>query len=256
MKKANNILITGASSGIGSALAKALAAPQKTLILVGRDLDRLQQVQTDCELKGAKTILGQADVASSAFSALVEAIDEQTPIDLVIANAGISSTTEANGRAEPIEKVRELIGTNFQGMVNTVNPLIPRMQNRQHGQIALMSSVAAYVGLPQCPTYSATKAAVLKYGESLRTWLKCFNIKVNVICPGFVKTPLNENLSGPKPMLMSPEKAARIMLTKLAKNKPIIAFPSALIMTARLAGFVPAFVRDKVLNSIHSSLSK
>jgi short-subunit dehydrogenase len=250
------IIITGASRGIGAALAKEMADASVRLLLVGRNLKKLDCVAAACKKNKATVIIHQADVTDAEFPAWIEEMDHSHAIDLVIANAGVSSTISENGSPEPFDQVQQLINVNFKGVINTVNPLIKKMQERGHGQIALMSSIAAFRGLPQCPTYSATKAAVLTYGESLRTWLKLYGIKVSVICPGFVETAMCNKLSGPKPFLMPAEKAAKIILVGLERNKAEIAFPKRLSIVTKMAKLLPRGVMDRVLNVVSSSVSE
>lgn len=218
-----NIVITGASSGLGAALAREYAAEGVHLGLLGRSDARLAEVQADCEAKGATVTTGVIDVASrQLMENWLIAFDKATPIDLLIANAGISSGT--GGGDEPFLTYR-LFATNVDGVLHTVLPIAPRMVERKRGQIALVSSLAGIRGLPSAPAYSASKNAVRAYGEALRGKLGKDGVKVNVICPGYIKTPLTDKNTFPMPFLMSAEKAARIIRKRLRRNRSRIAFP-------------------------------
>jgi short-subunit dehydrogenase len=237
------IVITGASSGIGAALADLYAAPGVTLGLLGRSGERLAAVTAHCIAKGAAVHTGTADVRDrEAINQWLTRFDNTQPIDLLIANAGISAGT--GGQGESSQQVRDIFSVNVDGTFNTVLPLIPRMQARRRGQIALMSSLAGIRGLPSCPAYSASKMAVRGFGEGLRGLLKKEGIHVSVICPGYVRTPMTEVNRFPMPFIMTPEKAARIIRSGLAANKAHIAFPRRLYLPLCWASALPSVLID------------
>jgi short-subunit dehydrogenase len=249
------ILITGASRGIGKQLALRYAAEHINLILIARNRDQLLEVAQHCQDLGANTIYKVIDVTDSCpLKNFILEIDEELPIDLVIANAGVSSTLQSNWRQETDENIQNVLAINLQGTMNTINPLIHRMISRQKGQIALMSSLAGLRGLPQSPSYCASKAALYIYGQSLRAWLNRYNIKVNVICPGYVKTDMSDRLSGPKHFLVSSEKAVRIIEQGLRRDKACIAFPWQLNWLTRLSSILPSKPVNFILNRYESYL--
>ena len=233
------ILITGASSGIGEALAIDYAAPGIYLALTGRDAARLTAVAQACRAKGADTEAAQIDAADAAATrAFIESVDARAPLDLVIANAGISGGSgQILGESE--EQARRILSINIDGVVNTVIPAAQRMRARKRGQIAIMSSLASFVGFPGAPAYCASKAAVRLWGEALRGDLFAAGIAVNVICPGFVTSRMTAKNKYRMPLLMSPERAARIVRKGLARNKPRVAFPWRLYILIRLIAFLP-----------------
>lgn len=232
----STILITGASSGIGAALAKAYAKKGETLWLLGRDLVRLEKVADQCAALGAKVFTETFDVRDKQKSrTLLEKIDQANPVDLAVLNAGISNF----GEAETEERVRTLFDVNVTGLLNTLFPILDGMKARRRGQIALMSSLASFKGIAGKGAYAGTKAAVRLYGEGLRESLKKDGILLSVICPGFVDTPLTKPNNFPMPFLMNPERAACLIKEGLSKNKPRIAFPLPLYALALTAQILP-----------------
>jgi len=227
MKAPKNILITGASSGLGAALALEYAAPGVTLHLQGRNEKRLQATAETCRAKGASVFAKTIDVTDAvAMEAWLLTTDAAAPLDLIIANAGISAGTGAKG--ESGVQLRRIFATNIDGVVNSIQPLIPAMMARKSGQLAVMSSLAGIRALPSSPAYSASKACVRYWGESLRGWLAPHGITVSVICPGYIYTPMTSVNNFPMPFIMTPEKAAKIIVKGLAKKCARIAFPRAL----------------------------
>ncbi|KTD12089.1 polysaccharide biosynthesis dehydrogenase/reductase [Legionella gratiana] len=250
------ILITGASRGIGEQIAIQYASTNVNLILVARDLKKLTHVAQRCQEKGANTIYASHDVQDKALlKKFIHDIDTKMPIDLVIANAGVSSTLQANWQPEKEEDIHQVLAINLQGTMHTVNPLIPRMIERKKGQIAIMGSIAGLRGLPQSPSYCASKAALYIYGQSLRAWLIRYQIHVNVICPGYVKTDMSDRLTGLKPFLISSEKAAQIIQKGLLKNKASIVFPWPLHLLIKLSQLLPSRPVDAILNRFESYIN-
>lgn len=220
------ILISGASSGLGAAVAEAYSGPGVTLFLGGRDRNRLETVAATCRAAGAAVHTEIVDVTDiEAMRRWVVGSDANRPLDLVIANAGISGGTSGLSGAEPEEQVRRLFDVNLGGVMNTVLPIIPTLSERGHGQIAMVASLAGYRGIPGAPAYCASKAAVKVFGEGLTGTLHGLGVGVSVICPGYVRTPMTDANAFPMPFLMDAERAARIIKRGLAKRKARIAFP-------------------------------
>lgn len=224
-----NILITGASSGLGAALALAYAESGRVLYLQGRNTQRLEEVAVKCRARSADVYTKVIDVTdAAAMQNWIEQVDKENPLDLVIANAGISAGMGNDG--ENAEQVRKIFATNIDGVINTVQPVIPLMIKRGKGQIAIMSSLAGIRALPSSPAYSASKACVRYYGESLRGALAFSGVSVSVICPGYITTPMTAVNNFPMPFIMSPEKAAQRIIKGLAKKRGRIAFPLRLYL--------------------------
>jgi short-subunit dehydrogenase len=246
MKK--SVVITGASSGIGAALALRYAGEGVHLGLVGQNRERLESVAARCRALGARVQIGLIDVTRRKDLAdwLLE-FDRVAPIDLLFANAGVLSGIEPGEVAEDAEASRRLFDINVGGVLNTVEPVLPHMVLRHHGCIAIMSSVAAFARLPQMPSYSASKTTVLRYGLRLRRALRKQGVQVSVICPGYVVSPMTDQILGRKPFLMTAEKAADRIVAELARNQAVIAFPRLVAGFLRVAGRLPPPMRDWVL---------
>lgn len=243
------ILITGASSGLGAALAKAYARPGTTLAIQGRQRERLEAVADVCRMRGAAVEPVCLDVTDrAAVDQWVRDVGTRHGLDLVIANAGVSGGT-ASG-LEGAEQVRHLFSVNIDGVVNTVLPAIDVMVPRRQGQIALMSSLAGYRGFPGAPAYSASKATVKAWGEALRPGLRREGVGVSVICPGFVRTPMTDANDFPMPFLMDVERAASLIVRRLRHNPARIAFPWPMAAAAWLAGSLPARLADLLLSRL------
>ncbi|MCA3416534.1 MAG: SDR family NAD(P)-dependent oxidoreductase [Roseomonas sp.] len=245
-----NVLITGASSGLGRALAEACAAPGVVLHLSGRDATRLEEAATACRARGAEVQPRVLDVCDA--DAMADWITSAGRLDLVIANAGISAGT--GGATEPINQKRLLFETNVTGVLNTVLPALEVMAAQTpgadglRGRIAVVSSIAAFVAAPGAPTYCATKAAVQRWAEALDATERKRGIRMHAICPGYVRTPMTARNKFPMPFLMDADEAARRTLAGLARGKTRIAYPWPTYMAARFAGSLPISWRAAIFN--------
>jgi short-subunit dehydrogenase len=238
------IVITGASSGIGEALALSYARDRGCLGLLGRSHGRLEQVAELCRSAGATVSTAAIDVrARSDMEGWLQRFDDENPVDLLIANAGVMAGSTIPNELETAEAARAVMETNVLGVMNSIQPVLPRMITRRRGQIAVVSSIAAFVPIPDAPSYGASKAAVLSYGLALRSLLQPHGVGVSVICPGYVATPMLDQESGSKPFAMSPDKAAELIRRGLMRNRPIIAFPTMFALITRIGGLLPDRLR-------------
>lgn len=246
MKNPRSILITGATSGIGAALARDYAAPGVRLVLSGRDEARLDAVAAATRAAGAEVESALVDVTDpGATGRWIEAADDTAPLDLAIASAGISGGTFGGG--ESIEQANAIFATNLAGVMNTLQPAAARMAARGYGQIAIVSSLAGFRGMPGAPAYSASKAAVRVWGDAMRGQLKRRGVAVSVICPGFIRTPMTEVNQFPMPMLMDVDKASSIIRRRLARGDALIAFPWPIYAFVRLMAALPNPIGDRLL---------
>lgn len=240
-----HVLITGASSGLGRALAEACARPGAVLHLSGRDAARLEEAAAACRARGAEVrpaVLSVTDAAGMAGW-----IAGAGPLDLVIANAGISAGT--GGDTEPPEQSRRIFETNVTGVLNTVLPALGAMAAQPpgtdgvRGRIAVIASLAAFVAAPGAPAYCATKAAVQRWTEALDATERRRGIRLHAVCPGYVRTPMTAGNTFPMPFLMDAEEAARRTLAGIARGRVRIAYPWPTYALARLVGGLPPALR-------------
>lgn len=246
MKIAKNILLTGASSGLGAALALEYAAPGVCLHLQGRNAIRLDSVAGRCRAKGATVFTKALDVTDApSVERWILTAETHAPLDLVIANAGISAGTAGRG-CESGEQVKRIFSTNIDGVINTIHPVLAAMMARKSGHVAIVSSLAGIRALPSSPAYSASKACVRYYGESLRGSLAPHGVCVSVVCPGYITTPMTAVNQFPMPFIMRPEKAARIIVAGLARGKGRIAFPGLLYLPLWWLACLPSALTDPI----------
>jgi short-subunit dehydrogenase len=206
-------------------------------------------VAADCQVAGAEIDAAAVDVTDrTTMKSWLLALDARRPIDLLIANAGISAGTA--GGSESADQTRQVFAVNLEGVLNTVLPLLPAMQQRGRGQIALMSSLAGFRGFPGAPSYCASKAAVRIWGEALNGDLKPFGIGVSVICPGFVRSRITARNAFAMPLLMDTERAARIIRRGLARRRARIAFPGPTYAAAWLLGALSPSLVDPLLRRL------
>lgn len=239
------IVITGASSGIGKALAFYYARQGAKLGLIGRNEERLDAVAAQCRSSGAADVkIGVIDVrARDKLMTWISDLDQTSPVDLIFANAGVTGGTALDGSFESNDVSYGLIETNVLGVFNSVHAILPAMIARGRGQVALIGSLAGFIPLADSPSYCASKSAVLTYGLALRDSLGPRGISINVVCPGFIETPMSNSLLSSKPFLITADDAARRIAKGLARDQAIIAFPFLLAWASRLGGLLPARLR-------------
>lgn len=243
-RKPNTVLITGANSGLGRALALKYAKAGAELYITGRNEIRLEKVKKACEKHGATVHKKCIDLKKThILHAWLEEIKDE--IDMVIANAGISAGTGGGG--ESLEQVQNIFDTNINGVIHTIHPIMEAMKKRRKGQVVIISSMAGYRGLPSSPAYSASKAAVKVYGEGLRGYLSKFNVGVTVVTPGYIKTPMTDVNDFYMPFLMSAKKAAAKIYWRLKLNPSRIAFPLPLYLVVWLISALPPFIIDPIM---------
>lgn len=241
------ILITGASSGLGAALAQAYAAPDVRLLLVARRATRLSEVAAVCRSKGAEVVAAVLDVTDTkAMMEWILATDAQTPIDIVYANAGVSGGSLGIDISDTSEQDHYIFDINVKGVFNTIHPVMGGMVRRGHGQIVLISSLAGFLSAPGAPAYAASKAAVRMYGEAITPKLRPLGIDVTVICPGFVVSEMTAANHFRMPFLMPTDKAVALIMQAVANKKSRYCFPFAAKMSVYALRLLPLFVQNRI----------
>jgi NAD(P)-dependent dehydrogenase (short-subunit alcohol dehydrogenase family) len=246
-----SVLITGASSGLGRALALQCAAPGVELHLSGRDATRLEAVAAACRERGAAAQGRVLDVRdAAAMEAWITGVGR---LDLVVANAGISAGT-GDGRPESAAQARVIFAANLDGVLNTVMPALAAMRTQVpgadgvRGRIGVVASIAAFVPAPGAPAYCASKAAVDAWTVAAATTALREGVLMTSICPGYVRTAMTVHNRFPMPGLMDADRAARIMLRGLAAGRRRIVFPWWMGLAARLVGLLPPRLSGALLS--------
>ena len=234
------MVVTGASSGIGAALAAHYAAPGVTLGITGRDATRLDIVAAQLRAAGAEVVQGVFDVRDRlALAAFLADFDASHPVDLLVANAGVLEGRQADGTLEDGEAARRVVEINLLGAIDTVHAVLPAMTARGRGHVVLVSSLAGISPVADAPAYSASKAGMLGYGRALRAALQPTGVRVSVVCPGYVASAMTDSHIGKQPGKISAPAAARLIAAGLARDRPVIGFPMMLYWLALITPFVP-----------------
>ena len=240
------VMITGASSGIGRGLAVELARRGAGIGLVARRAEVMAEVVREVEAAGSKALALPADVqdASSLSAAAATLSAEFGPIDILIANAGIGPTRDAS--QIDAKEIASVINVNVIGAANSAAAVIPEMVKRGSGQLVVISSLAAYRGLPKSAAYCASKAAVSAFFESLRLDLEPKGIAVTIIHPGFIKTPLTAGREAQMPFLMELDDAVKKMANAIEKKRKRYSFPWQLATIVRAGMIMPIWMYDQI----------
>jgi NAD(P)-dependent dehydrogenase (short-subunit alcohol dehydrogenase family) len=236
------VLITGASSGIGAALARACARPGATLHLSARDPDRLDAIATACRALGATVLPRCLDVRDA--DAMAAWIAGAGRLEMVIANAGISAGASEDWLAAP-ERARAIMATNIDGVLNTALPALrvmaaqPPGADGWRGRIGVVASIAAFIPAPGAPAYCASKAAADAWTVGTARTARARGIAMTSICPGYIRTAMTARNRFPMPGLMDADRAAAIILRGMQAARVRIAFPWWIAAAARLTGLLP-----------------
>lgn len=239
------IIITGASSGLGSALARQYASPHTRLFLFGRSQSRLKEIASICKTYQAEVVTIISDVRNKELTrSQIEEICEKYKVSILIACAGVSAGTL--NKPETSKQVDIIFDTNINGNLNTIMPAIPFMVKNKAGTIVLISSMAGLLGLASAPSYSASKAAIKVFGDALRSYLKQFQVKVCVVIPGYIDTPMTTVNNFPMPFKISAAQAAKIIIQGIEANKGIIVFPKITYLILKLINLLPYQLIDYI----------
>ena len=240
-----NILISGASSGIGAALARVYAAPGTRLILWGRDEARLAAIAAETKSRGAEAATRCFDLTDTeALLAALEDAERNGPIAIAIFNAGLGGSLPDDAIAQDPRVAAKMASVNFTAPVIGANFMGERMGARKKGRIVLIGSTAGLVPLPMAPVYSGSKAGLMMFAEALDARLARFGVRVVLVSPGFIDTPMSQGLKQPRPFMISADEAAAIIAKKVARGARHIIVPWPFAVMAAVAKIIPrALVR-------------
>ncbi len=241
------VFLTGASSGIGEALAFEMAKRGAIVGMLARREEFLKQISEKIEQDGGTVRYFAADVTDAKAVAEAAQIlrNEFGKIDILIANAGIGGNNEETRNLNP-EAVAKVININLLGAVNAVAAVLPQMLEKKSGQLVAVSSLAGFRGLPKSAAYSASKAGMTAFFESVRLDVKHKGVDVTIIQPGFIKTPLTSVRGAKMPFLMELDDAIPHFMSAIEKHKKFAAFPWQLATLVRAGKFFPAWFYDKI----------
>jgi short-subunit dehydrogenase len=243
------ILITGASGGIGAALARAHAAAGVTLLLWGRDVGRLDQTAAQCTALGAACVTEALDVRDfAAMTTRLAAADAATPIDLAIFNAGLGGSVADDAVTESPDAARATAEVNFVSPIMGAHLIAAAMAKRGRGRIVLIGSIAESFPLPMAPTYAATKAGLAMFAEALGIRMARHGVGVTLVSPGFVDTAMSQQVTEPKPFLMTADDAAKIITRKIARGARRIVVPWQFAVIRAVTNILPRALMRRVLS--------
>ena len=239
------VFLTGASSGIGEALARLYASRGATLGLVARRGELLEGLRASLRAPCETYACDVRDLA--AMKAAAEAFVARHGVpDVVIANAGVSYGTLTQ-IAEDVDTFRETFEINVMGIVHTFHPFIDRMKARGSGTLAGIASVAGFRGLPGASAYSASKAAAIRYMEALRLELRRSGVNVTAICPGFIATPMTAKNPYPMPFIIDADHAARLIAGAIDARKGYAVIPWQMAIVGRVLSVLPNAIYDRLM---------
>lgn len=240
------IFLTGASSGIGEGLAIDLAKKGAILGLLARREDLLYKLCDKCHLAGGSARVFACDVLDEkgVFEAAESLRKEFGKIDIMIANAGIGGSNHAKNLTTA--DVKKVVDVNLFGAVNAVTAVLPDMLEKGSGQLVAISSLAGFRGLPFSASYSASKAAMTNFFESVRLDVQHQGVSVTIIQPGFIETPLTSGRPNKMPFLMKLDDAIPYFVRAIEKKKKFSAFPWQLATFVRLGRIFPAWLYDRI----------
>lgn len=242
--RSTRIIITGASSGIGLALAQHYAKQSTVIGLIARRATLLEQLAKRLECETVAYPLDVRD-ASAVQHAAADFISRHGCPDIVIASAGVSVGTLTE-HAEDISAFQDVVDSNVMGMVKTFQPFVAAMRAQGKGALVGIASVAGYRGLPGAAAYSASKAAVISYLESLRVELRADGVRVITICPGYIATPMTAHNPYPMPFIMSADDAARRIAAIIDRGASFAVIPWQMALVARLLRAMPNWLYDRI----------
>jgi short-subunit dehydrogenase len=254
MSFANQVaVVTGASSGIGWELAKALAKEKCKVGLIARRKDKLAALADEIRQAGNLAALASADVADrEQIAAAIHDVSAQLgPVDLLIANAGVGMPT----LLDPLNvaDIEEMFRVNVFGVVYAIEAVLPEMLRRAQGHLVAVSSLAAYKGIPGESGYCSSKAAVNVFMEGLRIHLRDKGVAVTTVCPGFVRTPMTAVNQFHMPWLLEADEAARRIIRALHRRPKVYNFPWQASRLMKLTCWLPDFLMARTMRQYNEN---
>lgn len=243
-------LVTGASSGIGRELSRQLAARGVEVVLLARRGDLLEALAAEIAAAGgrARAIPGDVSRPEELVALIQRADDEVGGLDLVVANAGVGTSRWAGKMRW--EDCKPTIDVNVSGAVATLTAVLPRMAERKRGHLVGISSLAGSRGLPKSAIYSASKAFLSVFLESMRIDLRGTGVLVTDVRPGFVRTPLTHANQFKMPMMVEVADAVAQMIRGIEREETVISFPWPLAAAVRVGRVLPDAVYDRLLTRV------
>ncbi|HTU88757.1 MAG TPA: SDR family NAD(P)-dependent oxidoreductase [Gemmataceae bacterium] len=246
-------VITGASSGIGWALARMLAAEGCKVGLTARRSEQLADLAGRIEKAGGSVAFAVADVAerTQAVAAIHDIAARLGPVDLLVANAGVGAPTTV----EPfnVGDIEKQFRVNVLGVIYSLEAVLPEMLQRRRGHVAAISSLAAYKGLPGESAYTSSKAALNVFMDGLRVQLRSKGIAVTTICPGFVQTPMTETNEFKMPWLLTADEAARRIVRALKRKRKVYNFPWQTALLMKCTRWAPDWLLERMMHTYNEN---
>lgn len=249
--KAERLLITGASCGLGEALARRYAAAGRTLVLWGRDRARLDSIAADCRAAGAEVSVRSLDLEDAgAAIAAVREDDEAGAIGTALLVAGQGDVCGPGEAVEDPYQVKRLATVNFVAPCGMAAALGERMARRRRGAIVLVSSAASFHALPFAASYAASKAGLARFAEALRIGLAPHGVRVTLVSPGFIDTAAGRRVPGVRPLLMQAAEAAERIARAAERGTPHLVTPALFAWLRTLDRLLPRPLRDRLLRGL------
>ncbi len=248
------ILITGAGSGIGRQMAVQLHREGAAIAALNVKPDGLASLAAELRETRLATAVGDVTSRDSLYPVVRELERRLGPTDVLIANAGIGSATAAD--PYDADGIEAMIRVNLVGVSNSIGAVLPGMIERRRGQVVGIASIASYRGMPKMAGYCASKAGVCALLEAIRVEVQPVGIGVTTICPGWIRTPLTDNIDVPHIFLMEPDLAVRRILDAVRRRKAYFAFPGPTVRRARLLRWLPAGASDWLVRRMMAAFAK